>query len=189
MAATQDVIAGYESIEDLGDVEVEREPIPARTDVELHMAAFDLDIEEKGKEHFIARFEVLAPEDHEGHVFFQRMYLGNTPKEGKKATATAWYMTLRTLKALVAGILQLPENNEGVRLFFSGIEVDPENLGATLFMGIRDKMRTLINQPFATRIGVEQDKKKEYDPKQTIGKVRIPKEDKEDVAVGEAISA
>jgi hypothetical protein len=174
---SKDYPTGYESIEDLGDVEVEREPIPARTEVELALTGFDLDSETAGKEHFLAKFECIAPEEHEGNSFVQRMYLGNKPKEGKKATATAWHMTRRTLKGIVAAILQLPESHEDVRTFFAGIEFDPENPAGTLFVGVRDRMRSLIGRTFSTRIGIEQDKEKKYDPKQTVGRPVLVKDD------------
>lgn len=168
---------GYESIEDLGDVEVEREPIPARTACELALTGFDLDSETKGKEHFLAKFEALTPEEYEGDTFVQRLYLGNTPKPGKKATATAWHMSRKTLKGIVAAVLQLPEQHDDVRMFFAGIESDPENPAGTLFVGIRDRMRSLISRTFTTRIGIERDKTGQYDPKQTVGRPVLVKDD------------
>lgn len=167
---------GYESIEDLGDVEVEREPIPARTECELALIGFDLDNEERGKEHFQAKFECLSPAEHNGAIFTQRMYLGNKPKDAKKPKNTAWHMSRKTLKGVVAAVLQQPENAEEVRTFFSGIEFDPENVAGTLFVGMRERMRTLIGQTFTTRIGIEKDKTGQYDPKQTVGRPVFPKD-------------
>lgn len=171
-----DYPTGYESIEDLGDVEVEREPIPARTLVTLALIGFDLDSEEPGKEHFQAKFECVAPDEHANNVFTQRLYLGNKPKDAKKPKNTAWHMSRRTLKGIVAAILQLPESHEDVRTFFSGIEFDPENPAGTLFVGMRDKMRSLIGSTFDTRIGIEKDKEGKYDPKQTVGRPVLVKD-------------
>lgn len=173
---------GYESIRDLGDCV--RSLIPRGTECVLGIVGFALDTSKGKDKYFIrAKYEVLAPEDYEDYgVFTRDYYLGNTPKPGKGPKATAWHMARTEWCKIQAAVTGTPVpsktfENPDIQFFFADVASDPSEDPIAFFEEITEKLNTLSNQHFPTRIGVESDKSGDFPPKQTVGSPVYPTEE------------
>lgn len=177
MTETTKKETGYEAMRDMGDCI--RQLIPARTEVTLQVVGFTLDLTDGlAKANIVGKFDVIGPEDFADYgVFVRRYYLGNVPKQGKRADQTAFHMSRREWCKILAAILNAPPTANDVRFFFADVQSDPSSDPATFFEEITAKLNTLTGQSFVTKIGQEVDKTGQYDPKQTVGNPVYPSEE------------
>lgn len=144
----------YGDVANLRDVELERTVQPEGTKVTTALTNVELEDAETDKAYFVFSFNHEAPEEVAGEGFSQRLYLGLKPKNPKKPKATAFRMSLRTIKSILAGVLA---SEDEVNDFFQSVPTANGTNSPEVYAAMKQCLESIINAPFETSLGVEFD--------------------------------